>query len=339
MSSSASGLRPRPRIGLALGAGGVTGHAFHAGVLAALHEALDWDARTADVIVGTSAGSVVGSLLRAGMAPADMAARSLDAPLSPEGARLVARSEAVAPGGMPARPRRNGLPRMAAPGLLVRAAFRPIWMTRPGVVLAGAMPAGTIATEFVSAGIRPHFEAHWPESALWLPAVRLSDGRRVVFGRAGAPRADVADAVAASCAIPGFFEPVKIDGDRYVDGGAHSPTNADLLAGHDPAFDLVIVSSPMSVTGPRPRRALDVPARRLCRMLLAREVGRIRRDGVAVLTFQPTADDIAAMGVNAMDPGRRGAVTRQARVSALRKLERDDVRALVERLAPAGQPA
>ena len=57
-----------PRIALALGAGGVVGHAYHAGVLAALEEATGWDPRDAEVIVGTSAGSVVGSLLRAGFA-------------------------------------------------------------------------------------------------------------------------------------------------------------------------------------------------------------------------------------------------------------------------------
>ena len=54
------------RIGLVLGAGGVIGHAFHAGVLAALADDTGWDPRRADVIVGTSAGSIAGALLRAG---------------------------------------------------------------------------------------------------------------------------------------------------------------------------------------------------------------------------------------------------------------------------------
>src|SRR5205814_9838116 len=62
--------------------------------------------------------------------------------------------------------------------------------------------------------------------------------------RPGAPPAPVADAVAASCAIPSFFEPVTIGGVAFVDGGAHSPTNADLLA--DRELDLVVVSSPRS---------------------------------------------------------------------------------------------
>ena len=70
-----------PRIGLVLGAGGVVGHAFHAGVLAAVAEATGWDPREADVIVGTSAGSVVGALLRAGASAPDLvAARRRRAP-------------------------------------------------------------------------------------------------------------------------------------------------------------------------------------------------------------------------------------------------------------------
>src|SRR5262249_58588118 len=91
-------------------------------------------------------------------------------------------------------------------------------------------PAGAVPTELVAAAFRPLFGAEWPDRDLWLTAVRLRDGQRVVFGRDGAPRAHVADAVAASCAIPSFFAPVEIGGITYVDGGAHSPPNA-----HPPA--------------------------------------------------------------------------------------------------------
>jgi NTE family protein len=200
-------------------------------------------------------------------------------------------------------------------------------MNRPGVMLAGALPAGAVPTELVAAGFRRLFGSEWPDRELWLTAVRLRDGQRVAFGRDGGPIAHVADAVAASCAIPSFFEPVAVNGVAYVDGGAHSPTNADLLADRD--LDLVIVSSPMSVAGNRLRPSLDLPARRLCRFYLGQEVGRIRRRGVPVLTFQPTGDDLAVMGMNAMDPARRADVTRKAKRSALKKLERDDTRALL----------
>jgi NTE family protein len=209
----------------------------------------------------------------------------------------------------------------------MRAALRPFWMNRPGVMLAGALPAGAVPTELVAAGFRPLFGSDWPERNLWLTAVRLRDGNRVVFGRPGAPPAPVADAVAASCAIPSFFEPVTIGGVAFVDGGAHSPTNADLLAERE--LDLVVVSSPMSVAGNRLRPSLDLPARRLCRFYLGQEAARIRRRGVPVLAFQPTGDDLKLMGMNAMDPARRAPVTRQARESTLKKLERDDVQSVL----------
>jgi NTE family protein len=316
------------------------GHAYHAGVLAALEDHLDWDARDASLIVGTSAGSVVGSILRAGIGPRDLAARSTGEPLSPEAARLVARSEAATPAGPPLRPgRARGLPRMAAPGMVARSVLRPFWWNRPGVVLAGAIPAGRVPTEWVSAGIRVLYGEAWSERPLWIAAVRLGDGRRVVFGRDHGNHPPVADAVAASCAIPGFFEPVTIEGERFVDGGAHSPTNADLVANED--VDVVIVSSPMSISGSGGRRRppIDAPARRLCRLYLAREVARIRRRGIPVIAFQPTPDDLALMGVNAMDPQRRAPVTRQARASAASKLARDDVQAILHDVAPIGQYA
>jgi len=302
----------------------VVGHAFHAGVLAALHETTGWDPDHAEVVVGTSAGSVVGALLRAGFPSADLFARATGAPVSATAARLVADAGfGAAPPPLPSRPPRLERRRApASPEMFLRAARAP-HRVRPGALLAAAMPAGEVPSELVAAGLRPLFAAGWPARPLWICALRLRDGRRVVFGREGAPEADVADAVAASCAIPGFFEPVPIDGERYVDGGAHSLTNAGLLARRD--LDLVVVSSPMSVTGRGLRASIDMPARRLARAALGQAASRIRRQGTPVLAFQPTAADLDLMGLNAMDPERRGPVALQARESTRRRLERSDV--------------
>jgi NTE family protein len=310
----------------------MVGHAFHAGVLSALTESTGFDARDAELIVGTSAGSVVGSLLRAGLAPTDLAAHALGEGLSPEGADFVARATRHAPRApLPPRVVRVGWPAMAAPGVLLRLGMQP-WQARPGVLAAAAMPAGTVPTDYVAAGLRGVVGPDWPHG-LWITAVGLDTGRRSVFGRDGDAH-DVATAVAASCAIPGFFAPVSINGVRFVDGGAHSPTNADLAAGL--GLDLVIVSSPMSVVG-RPLRA-DLAARRLSRFYLARESTAIRRRGTPVLTFQPTAADLGVMGFNAMDATRVPRVVAQARESALRRLEKSDVGEQVK-LFRACQPA
>lgn len=315
----------RPRIGLVLGAGGAVGHAFHSGVLSAIADATGWDARNAEVIVGTSAGSLVGALLRAGLSAADLAARAMDRRLSPEGRQIVSIAE-TARGDQPPipsrPPRASRVPAMSAPGAFVRAALQP-WNARPAALVAAAMPEGRVPTELISTGLRPLFD-RWPESSLWINAVRLETGRRVTFGRDIRVTTDVATAVAASCAIPGFFAPVAVDGARYVDGGVHSPTNADLVAGLE--LDLVVVSSPMSMTHRGVRLAPDQLGRRLSLMALAREVGRIRAAGTPVLTFQPTGKVLDVMGWNAMDPSRRADVAREAHASATRRLERPDAR-------------
>src|SRR5688500_669671 len=77
------------RTGLVLGAGGIVGQAYHAGVLAALEHDLGCDPRTADVIVGSSAGSVTGTLLRLGVPASDLAAYAVEAPLSVDSEPII----------------------------------------------------------------------------------------------------------------------------------------------------------------------------------------------------------------------------------------------------------
>ena len=325
-----------PKIGLVLGAGGAVGGAFHAGVLATLAEETGWDPRSAEVIVGTSAGSVSGAALRAGLSAPDLAARAEGRPLSDEGARLMAGMPPYPV--LPQRPRRVGQRRTApaAPGRLLSAATRP-WEIRMGTLAAALLPPGEIDMSNIAEGFEALFPKGWPDKELWVVAVRLEDGHRAVFGRddTGA-KASVPEAVAASCAIPTVFSPVTIDGVRYVDGGAWSPTNADLVSRL--GFDLVVVSSPMSIAGRlSPTRVrLDSAARRLFRAYLTRETAAIRRRGTRVLVFQPTAGDLAVMGLNAMDDSRRPAVSAQARRSAAARLARADAAQAVELLAAAG---
>jgi NTE family protein len=321
-----------PRVGLVLGAGGVVGHAYHAGTLAALGEATGWDPRDAHVVVGTSAGSGVAATLRGGVPATDLYARLVGGALSPEGARLYARLGA--PVELPSSPPPfgGGVPLPAAPRVLARRALWP-WAGRPGTFLAALLPEGRFDTEAVGARVRG-FHERWPERPMWICALRLDDGRRVVFGRAGAPEVDVATAVEASSAIPGFFRPVVIEGVRHVDGGTHSPSNADLLAGEH--LDLVVVLSPMSAVRAALRGPVPAVAGRLMHSrTLAAEVRAVRRTGTPVVVFQPTPGEVAAMGFNAMDFRRREEVARAARESALRRLERADVRTRLRALSAA----
>jgi NTE family protein len=303
---------------LVLGAGGVVGHAWHVGVLAGVLEGMDWDARQAEVVIGTSAGSMVSALLRAGIGPADLVARALGDRVSTEAQRILeAAGMAGPPPGPPGPPRPKAL-RPASVGMLRRAALTP-WRFRPGLVLAGALPRGEVDPGYAGL-VGRLFPSGWPDRPLWLNAVRLRDGRRVTFGKDGDAGGDVGSAVAASCAIPGYYAPVPVAGEEYVDGGAHSPTNAD-LASDGPG--LVLVSSPMSVGRGALRPRTELVGRLTHRATLQREVAGLRRRGRAVVTFQPGAEDLAVMGggANALDAGRRGRVARQARESTLRRLE------------------
>jgi NTE family protein len=336
------------RVALVLGAGGVVGHAFHVGVLNALAEELGWDPRGADLIVGTSAGSVVGASLRAGLSPADSRRRLAGEPLSPHGAVLVGRAEEEM-----ARLTEDGdgddngdvdvdeaeqtalaiiarRLRIASPER-VRRALRAPWRVSPGSLASALLPAGRRPTAHLRAPHEGMLGDRWPAATLWIVAVDLDVGPRVVFGRAGAPLVTVGQAVEASCAVPGYFAPVSIDGTRYVDGGMHSTTNADLVASLEPPLDLAIVSAPMSaVTGSVPRsQAFSI--RHYVRRQLAGEVAALRAAGVVTITFQPTAADLAVMAGNTMDPSKASAVCEQVVGSTRHHLRRGDV---VDRLTP-----
>lgn len=286
------------RTAVVLGAGGRTGQAFHLGVLTALAEVTGFDARRAEVLVGTSAGSLVASALAGRLSATDQLAMLSGDRVSPQGQALLAASRARA--GAPDLPPAAALPGRGplAPQALLAAARRP-WAVRPGAVLSSLLPAGRTSTEAIRRGVRRLHGDAWPGGGLRICAVRARDARRVVFGTPGAPQVDVGTAVAASCAIPGYFAPVQIHGQPYVDGGAHSPTNADVVARGE--ADLVVVSSPMSF-GPGAGRTPDAAVRFAARRYLGAEVRLLRRRGMTVVVFQPTAADLAAMGVNPMRP-------------------------------------
>ena len=268
------------RVGLVLGAGGATGMAFHAGTLLALSNDFGWDPRNAAAIVGTSAGSVIATLLRGGLSTDDLAAWCAEVDPSPGGESyraMLAEAESIKP-----RLRRQGL---TTSGFVD---------ARPGLAAFAAL------------------HDRWPDDALWINAVRRHDGRRVVFGRDLNP--DLGDAVAASCAIPGLFTPVRIGRHAYVDGAAHSPTNADVL--RDTAVDTVVVLSPMSMRQRTPRRHPDRMMRAAHRQRLRGERSALRRAGIEVHIFEPDDATLQVMGANALDRRRAGRVVRESFLNA-----------------------
>src|SRR5919107_736586 len=177
----------------------------------------------------------------------------LGEPLSPEGRRRRGTRRAVQ--SMPAA---EAVPTGRGPlaaGALWHAVRRP-WAVRPGALASSLLPPGQVGTDLIARSVQ-HLHGHaWPERDLRITAVRARDSQRVVFGAPGAPEVDVGTAVAPPCAIPSYFAPVVVDGEAYVDGGFHSPSNADVVLADRP--DLVIVSSPMTVRHGRfPRPSAD----------------------------------------------------------------------------------
>ncbi|MCW2681028.1 MAG: putative esterase of the alpha-beta hydrolase superfamily, partial [Frankiales bacterium] len=203
---------------------------------------------------------------------------------------------------------------------------------RPGAVASSLLPAGRARTDMIARSVQRLHGGAWPQRDLRICAVRAADARRVVFGAPGSPDTDVGTAVAASCAIPSYFAPVRVAGQAYVDGGAHSPSNADVVASDRPS--LVVVLSPMSLgrgTARTPRA--DLAIRLAVRRYLSREVNALRRRGAEVVVLQPGPEDLPVMGLNPMQHSRVEDVLRVAAASTRARLEAQP--SLVDLLARA----
>jgi NTE family protein len=161
----------------------------------------------------------------------------------------------------------------------------------------------------------------------------------VAFGRGDAPRSDLADAVAASCAIPGFYRPVDIAGRRYVDGGLWSTSNLDVL--RDEGLDLVICLNPTSSLHPphawNPAERIAHAVRRGSGRRLGWEARKLRQAGTELVLVQPTREDLDVMGVNLMSTRRRHEVIETAIRTVTEQLRAPAVRDLLSGL-PQGEP-
>jgi NTE family protein len=290
----------RPTIGLVLGAGGVVGQAYQAGVLAALEREAHWDPRDADIIVGTSAGSVTGAALRVGVPATDLAASTYGVPTSRKGGALLKR---ILPDDTPLPvPSIKSLLRVwspPSPALISRVAHRP-WAFRPEVAAMTMVPRGQIDITDRARALDQLIGEQWPEG-LRICAVRRTDGARVVFGRHDAPPARLAHAVLASCSIPGYFKPIAIAGQEYVDGGVHSITNADVLKNE--GLDIVVIVSSMSASHGNAYGA-DGLIRRTVHRRMEREISRLEENGTTVLRLEPGGESRRVMGLRAMAEDR-----------------------------------
>ncbi len=300
-----------PRRAIVVGGGGVLGGTWAVGALSALEEQLGSAARNVELLVGTSAGSVLSALVACGVSTSELREHYGEEKVTSGPLAGYEWNPVRATGGSrPGWPRilRPGSPKLFGSGL-VKLGELPLT-----AVLSGLLPPGGKSLERVGHlvdAVSPLGE--WAQSpsgadpAVWVVAMDYETGKRVVFGRAGAPHASLSEAVMASCAIPGWFAPIEIGNRTYIDGGAVSATSIDVVS-HE-GFDEVYVIAPMSLTQSDHPKSLTAKLDRQWRGVVARtaagEIADVIAGGAQVFLASPTAEDLTAMGTNLMDSTRR----------------------------------
>jgi NTE family protein len=263
---------------LVLGGGGSTGNAWLIGVIAGLFDA-GLDVTTADLTIGTSAGSTAAAQITSGVQPTELLAAILAAaPQPPTGP--VGSDRGLAPMGPAAN--------------IMEITSRIIGAAEDAADMRRRMGAAALEMDVASDGSRQKRwratvatrlpSQHWPERTVLIVAVDAHTGESVVFDRHSA--VDLIDAVAASTSNGLAY---SIGDNRYINGGyRRSSENADLAAG----YARVLVLSPF---GGRSRYPLDWG------MHLAAQVDELRAGGSRVETIFPDSNSEHMFGANAMD--------------------------------------
>jgi NTE family protein len=267
---------------LVLGGGGITGIGWELGVLAGLAEQ-GVDLTDADLVVGTSAGSVVGAQITSGVGLEELYARQVTPPDGELAAAIGKTGIALAASAL------------IAPN--VRSARR--WIGRL------ALAAKTVPEAHRLAVVRSRLPRHdWPaDGRLRTTAVDTATGDFATFGSdSGVP---LVNAVAASCAVPGVWPPVTINGRRWMDGGVRSMCNADVAH----RCRRIVILAPLG-TG-----TTLVPGAR-------QQAAQLRRKGAHVVVVEPDGLARQSMGRNPLDPAYRVAATQAGRKQASALLAR-----------------
>lgn len=255
---------------LVLGGGGPVGIGWEVGMLKGLADEGILLAE-ADLIVGTSAGSVVGNQLAFGVSPAELYDEQLQ--------RVDLESPAT-----------DFIPDME---VLIEIGKR--WIGGSDITQGVLAEIGALAMKARTRDEREWTDSFkealdstkWPEKPILITAVDVNSGEFVTWDRSsGVP---LPLAIAASCSVPGLVPTVAIDDRRYMDGGVRSVSNADLAEGHD----RIVVLAPSG--------AADNPFDNNTRRQLDAEVNGLQSSGHQIEVVMPDAEALAASGPNRMD--------------------------------------
>ena len=271
---------------LVLGGGGVAGIGWETGMLFGLAER-GVDVRNADVIVGTSTGSAVAAQITSGTSLGELHDRlvfprgeSTELPAELDIAKMVEEW--------------TGILRSVGPGRELRAAIGRY------ALAASTVPERT-RREVIAARLPSH---DWPDRDVRIVTVDAVTGDERVF--TSADGAELVDAVAASCAVPGIWPPMTVDGRRYIDGGVRSSTNVDFVAD----CDVILVVAPVADLG-----TVDPDVDKVTKKIEKRK---------HTLVIRPDEASLAAIGFNPLDPAtskpsaQAGRAQAEAEVDAVR---------------------
>ncbi|MFJ1847558.1 MULTISPECIES: patatin-like phospholipase family protein [unclassified Streptomyces] len=257
---------------LVLGAGGITGGAWETGILHGLAQA-GVDLAGADLIIGSSAGAVVGAQLASGlMGLPELYGLQLTDPRDMTGGKL-------------------GVLTVLRYAGAVLSARTPEAYGRKLARIARDARLGITADERRAAIAERLPTADWPERPLRITAVDATTGELRTFDRDSA--VPLADAVTASCAVPAVWPVATVGGRSWIDGGVHSPANAHLAAG----YGRVVVIAPTA----RGNKAIASPRS---------QAAELAAQGARVEVITPDAAAKKAFGRNPLDPGHRAAAAR-----------------------------
>jgi NTE family protein len=301
-SRTTAGPVPEARTALVLGAGGTVGIAYHAGLLKAMADA-GVDPSAADLVVGTSAGAIVGSILRAGHDLDEI----WDLALSDEHPFIddepFFRSEVVFSQGWRTP---VGLARRAVGSgyVLHRSLLR--WPTvTPPQALQRFYRGGLASVTEQRAEFANWVGEGWPAGQLNLCTFDIVSGRRLVLGEAGRATPALPDAMRAASAVPTLYPPVRLGRRLLVDGAVSSSTNLDVAIAA--GAELVVVAAPLGYD-PDDRPPLHLrAAREIFQRMLERELGAAEKSGAKVLVIRPDAEEARSHGLNFLRSGSNAA--------------------------------
>jgi NTE family protein len=293
--------KQRKRTAIVLGAGGTVGIAFHAGVLKAMAEA-GLDPAGTDLVVGTSAGAIVGSIMRTGndldvvwaMAHEDQNPFAENQPFF--------RPEVVFSQGWRTP---VGLARRVAGSAYVLHRTVVRWpAVRPPLSLQHFYRAGIGSVTEQRMEFSNWAGEDWPEGPLALCSFDIVTGQRVVLGSPDAPRPALPDAMRAASAVPLLYPPIRLGRRLLVDGAVKSSTNVDVAV--EAGAELIVVAAPQSFD-PAHKPPLHLRAsKELFNRQLDRELVAADKAGVAVLAIRPTLTEAHAHGLNLLRSGSHG---------------------------------